>query len=127
MIQVCISHAKIFLLWNNFIIIPETFVREIRITEERIPIAGQPYTLVCSTNATTNTLKWFGPDGQELSTGGRVQLGDLIQQRGTTSRTLTISELTEADLGDYICRSGRASVSKRVELQGTFLHAVFSS
>ena len=100
--------------------------QELTIEETSVPTAGQPYTLVCKSNITTSMLMWFTPNGEEIMTGDRVQVGDLIQEGGTTSRKLTITELTETDLGVYTCSSGAINVTKRVQLQGTPTLSMFS-
>ena len=61
----------------------------------------------CRVSGTLGTpnIDWIGPDGTVVTSGQNVIVGNPVTSGSTTSRTLTFTSLSEADVGQYTCRN----------------------
>ena len=72
---------------------------------------GQLSALTCAVQVVENLfsppdVQWMGPDGSTVSQrGGSVALSDIQGSDTTVTRTLTFSQLTEANRGQYTCEA----------------------
>ena len=102
---------------------------EVSIMITRDDACGQLSALICEVQVVENlfsppNVQWMGPDGSTISQGGgSVALSD-IQDSGTTvTRTLTFSDLTEANRGQYTCEAciniGLAEIAGHCDTKST--------
>ena len=74
--------------------------------------AGGTYTLNCTATIATGlpgnptvSLRWLGPSGAAVTSGGGITLGTQATQGTTTTRTLTFNPVTVAHAGGYTCQA----------------------
>ena len=83
-----------------------------------MPVAGQPYTITCSTNDSSSDLMWLSPAGEELQSGDGIIVGDIKTEGGVTRRTLMFSSLEVSDSGEYTCQSDTDRESIILQIEG---------
>ena len=89
-----------------FILLPADFEDRsavmVTITPAANPTAGSPHTLTCDPNSGTASpvqVQWFGPDGNQLQTGGGITVST------QSPFTLTFTQLRESNAGLYVCQA----------------------
>ncbi len=74
------------------------------ITTMGVPATSETYSLTCTIEGVSGspTIQWFGPGGSEISAG--------VSTPAPLTSTLTFTDLSLSDAGEYTCRSTLAGV-----------------